>query len=474
MLTKTAEAIAALAQTRLVGPPRVGIGPDVVIDSRAVTPGCLFVALPGERVDGHDFAPAAVAGGAAAVLASRQLALDVPQLIADDTAKALANLAGAVVAERIGAGLVSVAVTGSSGKTSTKDLIAQVLAQAGATVAPVGSANNEIGAPLTALRVDSETRFLVSELGSRGQGHIKWLCDIVQPSVGVVTNVGHAHVGEFGSVEAIATAKAELVAALPPSGWAILNADDSLVASMATKTTAKLAGFGVETEPGFGEVRVWATEVSVDDRQRASFTLQAAGSTQGRAQVKLQVSGLHQVANSLAAACVGLTQRLTVAEVADALSTAIAKSHWRMELLDAPGGLLVVNDSYNANPDSMAAALRATAGMRRSGGRLLAVLGDMLELGPEADEAHHRVGELAGSLGFDELIVVGDHAEALAAGARAHGSAVRVVGSTSAAAEVAATLARAADVVLVKASRGLALESVAQRLAEVAATESER
>lgn len=474
MLPNTAAELAGLAGARLRGEPAVQIGPDVVIDSRAVTAGSLFVALPGERVDGHDFVEAAVAAGAAGVLVSRELPVSVPQLLVADTSAALARLATAVVSDRIGAAMVSIGITGSSGKTSTKDLIAQVLAAVGATVAPSGSANNEIGVPLTALRIDADTRFLVSELGARGQGHVRWLCDIVKPAIGVVVNVGHAHLGEFGSVAAIASAKAELVLALPAEGWAVLNADDALVAAMATQTPARLAGFAVGAEPALGELRVWATDVSPDDRQRPSFTLHAAGTAAGMAPVRLQVSGVHQVGNAVAAAAVGITQGMSVSEVATALSSAVARSRWRMELLDAPSGLLVVNDSYNANPDSMAAALRAVAGMRRDGGRLLAVLGDMLELGPDAAATHRSMGELAGQLGFDELFVLGDFAGDLADGARSAGVSVTAPSDSAAAAAAVAAVAGGKDVVLVKASRGLALEAVAQRLADGAVTESGR
>lgn len=474
MLAISAADLAELAGAELRGDPDALVGPDVVIDSRAVTPGSLFVALAGERVDGHDFAAAAVAAGAGAVMVSREIASSAPQLRVPDTALALARLAGAVVAERVEAGLVSIGVTGSSGKTSTKDLLAQVLAAAGPTVAAVGSANNEIGAPLTALRVDAETRFLVNELGARGLGHITWLCDIVHPAVGVVTNVGHAHLGEFGSVQTIAEAKSELVTALPAGGWAVLNADDRLVSAMAEKAPGPIATFSAVGEPAFGVLRLWASAVETDDRQRASFILHAAGEATGSVAVRLQVSGAHQVSNALAAAAVGLIQGLALPAVGGALSAAVTRSRWRMELVDAANGMLVVNDAYNANPESMAAALQAVAAMRRPSGRLVAVLGDMLELGAGAVEEHRRVGGQVASLGFDEVIVVGEFAEEIAGAARAGGVVASVAADAAAAAEVVAAATRPADVVLVKASRGLALESVAQRLTAGAATESER
>jgi UDP-N-acetylmuramoyl-tripeptide--D-alanyl-D-alanine ligase len=470
----TAADLAALVGARLVGDPNAVIGPEVVIDSRQVSPGCLFVALPGERVDGHDYVAAAAEAGAGGVLVSRELATGLPQLVVADTAAGLAQLATAVVSRRVADGMISVGVTGSSGKTSTKDLIAQVLAQTGPTVAPVGSANNEIGAPLTALRVDADTRFLVSELGSRGKGHVHWLCEIVQPALGVVLNIGHAHLGEFGSVAAIAVAKGELVEALPPDGWAVLNADDQLVAAMASRTAARLAAFSVAGEPRFGQLRVWADQIATDNLQQASFRLNVAGETSGEAAVQLKLSGVHQVSNALAAAAVALSQGINLGQVAVSLSRAEAKSRWRMELAETASGTLVVNDAYNANPDSMAAALHAVAGMRRAGGRLVAVLGDMLELGDGAAAAHREVGQLAGELGFDEIFTIGEFAAELADGAR-DGGVVRV--STGDAVQAVAALTDSIgglDVVLVKASRGLALEAVAEQLLSYPVTESER
>ncbi len=460
----TTAQVAALAEARLIGDPQVAVGPTVVIDSRSVEPGSLFVALPGERVDGHDFAAAAVAAGASAILVGRELAVDAVQLVVDDPAAGLARLARGLVDEALAGGLVTVAVTGSSGKTSTKDLIAQVLATAGETVAPVGSQNNEIGVPLTATRVAPSTRFLVSEFGARGLGHIRWLCEVVPPRIGAVLNVGQAHLGEFGSQAVIAQAKGELVEALPSDGWAVLNAADPLVAAMAERTTARLASFGAPD--GLGEVRVWAEDVSLDALSRPRFTLHASGLAEGTVPVALQVSGAHQVENALAAAAVGLVAGIGLTQVAASLSQAQARSRWRMELTERPDRVLVVNDAYNANPDSMAAALHSLAALRRPGGRLLAILGDMLELGATAPQQHRDVGELAGQLDIDHLVLIGDHAEDLAAGARVGGVGFSMAPDRSAALTAAADWLRPDDVVLIKASRGLALETVAQALAE--------
>lgn len=486
----TAAQLAALAGARLVGDPTAPVGPSVVIDSRLAGPGCLFVALPGERVDGHDFASTAVAQGAATILVARELDLGVPQLVVPNAVAGLTALATGLVARAKADRLRVVGITGSSGKTSTKDLVSAVLGVAGPTVAPAGSFNNEIGVPLTATRVDAGTRYLVSEMGARARGDVAALCRITPPDVGVVINVGHAHLGEFGSVGAIAQAKGELVEALTVDGWAVLNADDPHVIAMAGRTTARIASFGVTGRPERGELRVWAEEIDAGPLQRHRFLLCTDG---GTAQVTLRVAGAHQVGNALAAAAAALAlddsrtdpppdsssglgwpatgqpgdgsvRRLDIGTIAAALSAAEPVSRWRMELGERADGLLVVNDAYNANPDSMAAALRSLAGLRRGNGRLIAVLGDMLELGETASAEHRRVGELAGSLGIDQVLAVGEYAEAIAEGARRRGSSAAVVADRTAAVAALNSLVSPADVVLVKASRGLALESVAELL----------
>ncbi|MGC3954236.1 MAG: UDP-N-acetylmuramoyl-tripeptide--D-alanyl-D-alanine ligase [Propionicimonas sp.] len=459
----TAAAVAELTGARLLGDPTATVGPAVVIDSRQATGGALFVALPGEQVDGHDYVRAAAERGAAAALVAREVGTDLPQLIVPDTLAGLTELATGLVARARRDGLQVVGITGSSGKTSTKDLVAAVLRSAGPTVAPIGSFNNEVGVPLTATGVDAGTRYLVSEMGARGGGHVAALCRITPPDVGVVINVGHAHLGEFGSVAAIAQAKGELVEALAADGWAVLNAEDPNVIAMAARTRARIAGFGITGPPAAGELRVWAEQVEADRLQRHSFLLCTDG---GQAPVSLRVAGGHQVGNALAAAAVGLAlgAPLDLAGIAAALSAAEPASRWRMELTERADGLLVVNDAYNANPDSMAAALRSLAGLRREGGRLIALLGDMLELGATAAEAHAEVGELAGRLGVDEVLAVGEFAEAIVAGARRRGATATAVADRTAALAALADRVSPADVVLVKASRGLALESVAQQL----------
>ncbi|RRD47546.1 UDP-N-acetylmuramoyl-tripeptide--D-alanyl-D-alanine ligase [Tessaracoccus sp. OH4464_COT-324] len=444
------------------------VGPDVVTDSRAVTEGAIFVAIPGERVDGHAFAVAAESAGAAVVMGSYVTDASIPHLLGENSVQTLSWLARGLVREARAAGMVSVGVTGSSGKTSTKDLIAQVLERRGPTVSPVGSQNNEIGVPLTACRIDDETAFLVSELGARGLGHIKWLTSLVPLDIAVVVNVGQAHAGEFGGIEVTQKAKTEIVEDLGADGWAVLNGDDPRVAAMADATKARLAWVGLGELPA-GELQVRAREVRVDELSRPNFVLEVTDDTGTSAvNVDLQVVGRHQVSNALLAAAVGLISGLSLDAVAAALREAGPRSPWRMAVSRGIGGAIVVNDAYNANPDSMAAALHTAAELigrsreRYPAARLIAVLGDMLELGEDAVQAHEAVGRLAHECGVSELIAVGEHARDVARGA-ANVPCVRVAMREEVAESLRLTVG---DVVLVKGSRGVGLELVAQSLEE--------
>ncbi|WNI15125.1 UDP-N-acetylmuramoyl-tripeptide--D-alanyl-D-alanine ligase [Actinacidiphila sp. ITFR-21] len=434
----------------------------VVKDSREVVPGALFVAFAGERVDGHDYAAKAVADGAVAVLAAHPVG--VPAIVVDDVQAALGALAKHVI-EHLGATVV--ALTGSAGKTSTKDLLAQLLAKAAPTVWTPGSLNNEIGLPLTALTADQGTRHLVLEMGARGIGHIRYLTGLTPPRIGLVLNVGSAHIGEFGGREQIAQAKGELVEALPAAadgGIAVLNADDPLVSAMRTRTRARVVLFG-ESE----QAEVRAENVRLNDRGQAIFSLRTPS---GCADVTLRLYGEHHVSNALAAAAVAGELGMPVGEIASALSTAGSLSHWRMEVTERPDGVTVVNDAYNANPESMRAALRALAAMggpaRARGGRTWAVLGKMAELGEQALTEHDAVGRLAVRLNVSKLVAVGGvEAAWLQMGAYNEGSwgeeSVHV-SDAEAAVDLLRAEVRPGDVVLVKASRSVGLESVALAL----------
>ncbi len=429
----------------------------VAFDSRQVRPGGLFLAIRGEHADGHDFAADAVAAGAVGAIVTSPVA--APSIRVDDPLAAVASLAAAVV--RRLPDLTVVGITGSSGKTSTKDLVAQLLEPAGPTVAPPGSYNNELGLPYTVLLADPSTRYLVLEFSARGVGHIRYLTEVAPPQLGVVLNVGHAHVGEFGSQQAIAQAKGELVEALPADGVAVLNADDALVAAMAARTSAEVVTFGRGPR---ADVR--AEDVEVDPLGRPSFVLHAM---ETRHRVRLGLTGAHQVDNALAAAAVALECGRTVPEVAAGLETARPRSRWRMEITERADGVVVLNDAYNANPESVRAALTTLAGIGRStGARTVAVLGPMAELGPLAQSAHEQIGQLALRLGVTELLAVGEPARAIVDGAPAgpgSGYGVWVPDVDAAVARLSDTL-RPGDVVLVKASRSARLERVAFALTE--------
>ncbi|GLY20600.1 UDP-N-acetylmuramoyl-tripeptide--D-alanyl-D-alanine ligase [Micromonospora sp. NBRC 101691] len=445
MIALTLAELATAVDGRLVGAdPTATVRGPVEFDSRKVRPGGLFVAFDGEKVDGHDYAARAVAGGAVAVLGTREVP-GVPMVLVADALAAMGRLARAVV-DRL-PGLTVVGITGSSGKTTTKDLIAQLTVRLGPTVAPPGSFNNELGHPYTALQAGPETRFLVLEKGARGLGHVRYLCDVVPPRISVVLNVGVAHIGEFGSRETIALAKGELVEALPVDGLAVLNADDPLVAAMADRTRARVVRYGEAVD---ADVR--ATDVTLDERGRPSYTLVTP---EGSVPVRLGLTGRHQVSNSLAAAAVARELGMPLADLAEALGGLGLVSTRRMDVFDRPDGVTVIDDSYNANPASMAVALRALAGMRRDG-RTIAVLGYMAELGPFEVDGHREVGRLAAELGVDRLLVVDAAAAPIQAGATAVGNwggESVLLTDQAAAVEVLRSELRPGDVVLVKGSR---------------------
>ncbi len=416
----------------------------VVIDSREVGPGALFAALVGEHSDGHEFAAAAIDAGASAVLANRPL--DLSCVVVDDVTKALAALARDNLA-RTSASVIG--ITGSQGKTSVKDLLAHILETSVRTIATSESYNNELGVPLTVLRADDTTQFLVVEMGARGIGHIADLCQIAPPDIGVVLNVGSAHVGEFGSRAAIAQAKGELVEALPASAVAVLNADDPLVSAMASRTAARVITFGRS-----GDVVLGA--VTLDDLGHPHFTLSHGGTSRS---IHIPQIGEHHAVNAAAAATAAIAAGLDLSVIAERLATAAALSPMRMERHVRADGVVVINDAYNANPESMAAALRAVAAV--GNGRAIAVLGEMLELGEAGHQAHLEIGGLAAELGFVRVIAVGAGAAAIAAGA---GSIGEVAEDADAAIDLLSASLRSDDVVVVKASRGGRLERVAHAL----------
>jgi UDP-N-acetylmuramoyl-tripeptide--D-alanyl-D-alanine ligase len=330
-------------------------------------------------------------------------------------------------------------------------------------VATAANHNNELGVPLTALGATAQTRFLVLEMGARGIGHIAYLCGIAPPRIAAVLNVGTAHIGEFGGKEAIARAKGEIVEALPADGTAVLNADDPLVAAMAQRTAAPVLTFGASGRLGW-------RELVLDDLGRPSFELGYDDGRQGAhwSPVRLRQIGAHQVANATAAAAMAIAAGFGQDEVAEALSQAVSASRWRMELSERADGLVVINDAYNANPESVRAALEALAAVgERSGRRTVAVLGEMRELGSEHVAGHRSVGAAAADLGVDVVLVVGEPAAPVAEGVAERGGGRTEVVTTPGRSEALDWLrqnAAPADVVLVKASRGAALEWIAEQL----------
>ena len=447
------------------GDPDAVVSGEVVIDSRRAGPGGLFAAVAGERSDGHDFAAAAVAAGATAVLATRPVT--VPSVLVADVPAALAALARSVVdalpAVRIAG------ITGSSGKTSTKDLAAQLVERLGPTIAPAGSYNNEFGHPLTVLRADAATRYLVLELSARGIGHIAYLCRVAPPRYGVVLNVGHAHAGEFGGLDQVAQAKGELAEALPADGVAILNADDPRVLAMAERTAARVVTFTASPHtraPRMPRPPVRAADIRLDELGRPSFTLMTP---EGSAPVTLRLHGAHNVPNALAAAALARELGMDLDGIADGLGAAVARSRWRMEVHQRADGVTVINDAYNANPESVRAAIDALAHLAQ-GGRAFAILGHMAELGGTSRASHEDIGEYAariGDSGLAGLIAVGEEAAPLLDGARRvrswTGEALAAPDG-AAALELLANRLKPSDVVLVKASRAAHLEGVAAAL----------
>lgn len=431
-------------------------------DSRAVRPGSLYVAFIGERVDGHDFVPQAIEAGATLALVSRPV--DAPHVLVDDVTAALGRLSRAYLAHlRLQGDLTVIGITGSNGKTTTKDILAQVLP---AAVAPVGSYNNEIGLPLTVLRADESTRFLVLEMGASAPGDIAYLTTLAPLDIAVVLMVGTAHVGGYGSVEALAAEKATLLDGLVPGGTSILNADDPRVYAMAQRDRPVLQEGGVRLYGAHSTgVDVAATDLTVV-RGRPHFTVHAGDD---QVPVSLQFVGEHHVTNAVAALATALSCGLSLTTAAAAVSQARPLSKHRMAVTERPDGVTVIDDAYNASPESMRAALRALLAVA-DGGRTVAVIGEMLEMGEESVSAHAAVGLDAVRLGLDQLVVVGSGAKP------AYDSAVRE-GSWGDEAVYVATIdearhhldsaLRAGDTVLVKASQGAGLFALADYLVGV-------
>jgi UDP-N-acetylmuramoyl-tripeptide--D-alanyl-D-alanine ligase len=456
--------IASIVGGRLVStaPKDTIVDGSVETDSRLVSAGSLFFALPGEVTDGALFASAAVGNGAALVIAERELELPVPLIVVPDGVVALAALAREIVARVRAIGTLSVvAVTGSNGKTTTKNLLRAILEAQAPTVAPQGSFNNHVGAPISMLRIDFSTRYLVVEMGASGAGEIARLVSIARPDIGIVLKVGLAHVGEFGGIDAVQRAKSEMVTDLEPSAVALLNVDDDRVAAMAKLTRASVRWFGLSEK---ADVRAEDLEATATG---TAFTLVADGT---RRPVRLRILGEHHVQNALAALAAARELGVDLDQAVAAIETVARAERWRMEVLHPSSGAIVINDAYNASPDSMAAALKTLAQIRGAEDRTVAVLGEMAELGEYSDEEHDRIGRLVVRLNVRKLIVVGHGARHIhnAAGLEGSWDGESVLVET---ADEAYDLLRedlgAGDIVLVKSSKSANLRYLGDRLGEV-------
>jgi UDP-N-acetylmuramoyl-tripeptide--D-alanyl-D-alanine ligase len=460
--------IAEITGGRLVHPEEARVATPVdgtvETDSRLVTPGSLFFALRGEVTDGHLFVEAATANGAALVVAEREVETTAPLVVVDDGVVALSRLAAAVVEHVRGLGrLKVVGVTGSNGKTSTKNMLRAVLSDVAATVAPQGSFNNHVGAPISMLRIDESTEYLVVEMGASGPGEIARLVDIARPDTGVVLKVGLAHAGGFGGIEGTRAAKAEMVTDLPATGTAVLNADDDRVAGMASVTAARVVTFGQSPSADYR-----ASDIDVS-AAGTSFTFEH-GDTRRR--VSLRILGEHHVMNALAALSVVGEWGVDLDRAVTVLEGVTRAERWRMEVLDAPGGVTVVNDAYNASPDSVAAALKTLAQITGPDHRSVAVLGEMAELGEYARDEHDRVGRLVVRLNVRQLVVVGHEARHIHMAAGLEGSwdgESVLVDTIDEAYDLLQGTLRAGDVVLVKSSKSAGLRLLGDRLAGVTA-----
>ncbi|SBN63082.1 UDP-N-acetylmuramoyl-tripeptide--D-alanyl-D-alanine ligase [Curtobacterium sp. 9128] len=485
MIALSLAEIAAAVDGELVrGAADTVVDGSVETDSRLVTAGSVFFALLGEETDGHRFVPSAAESGAALVITEHEAELPdgtaTAQIVVADGYAALAALAHEVVARvRAGGGLKVVGITGSNGKTSTKNMLRTILQQHGETVAPEGSFNNHVGAPISMLRITHDTRYLVVEMGASGIGHIAKLVRIAEPDVGVVLKVGLAHAGEFGGIEATQRAKSEMVTDLPASATALLNVDDDRVAAMRGLTAARVVGFGTSDDADYR-----LSGVSTD-RDGTRFTLtappvrsetdqqQPGGSAQvpETVDVRLAILGEHHAMNATAALAVAHRWGVPLADGAAALASMTRAERWRMELLQGgPDGVTVINDAYNASPDSTAAALRTLAQVVRPGERTIAVLGEMAELGEYSVEEHDRIGRLVVRLGIGQLVVVGRGAMPIHHAATLEGSwdgESVFIEDVDDAVHTLQEMVRPGDVVLVKSSKSAGLRFLGDRLGGV-------
>lgn len=447
---------------RLIGADLVVTG-SVETDSRLVGAGSLFVCKPGEFDDGHNFAQAAIDAGAAALIVERELPVAASQILVGDAVLALGRLAADVLRRvRSAADIKVIGITGSNGKTSTKNMLREILQQHGETIAPIESYNNEVGAPISILKISNETKYLVVELGAGGLGSIEYLTKIAKPDIGVLLKVGLAHAGEFGGVETTLKIKSELVRELGPDATLVYNADDSMVVSTLDLTTAHKLSFGTNSDAA---IQIQGAELSLAGTS-ASITFPDGVELP----LKLQILGEHQLMNAAAALAVAEVLALERQKSISALESMRLAERWRMQLTERADGVFIINDAYNASPDSMKAALQTLAQLGRQGHRTIAVLGEMAELGEYSAQEHDTIGRLAVRFNIDQVVVVGAGAKIIHMGASQEGSWDGESKFFESIAEALAALRGMlvpGDAVLVKSSKSANLRHLGDDLLEV-------
>ena len=462
MIQLTLRDIADALGGRLIGQDLLVTG-SVETDSRLVGAGSLFVCKPGEFDDGHNFAQAAVDAGAVALVVERELEVSAPQILVGNSVLALGRLAADVLRRvRSVSGLKVIGITGSNGKTSTKNMLREILQRDGETVAPIESYNNEVGAPISILKITGSTKYLVVELGADGLGSIEYLAKIARPDIGVLLKVGMAHAGEFGGIETTLRIKSELARELGPDSTYVYNSDDARVVSTLELTTAHRVSFGT------GD----AAEIRIED---AALTLAGTEATirypdGAELPIRLQILGEHQLMNAAAALSVAESLGLGRETSIDALEQMQLAERGRMQLTERKDGVFVINDAYNASPDSMKAALQTLAQIGRQGHRTIAVLGEMAELGEYAPLEHDSIGRLAVRLNIDQVVVIGIRAKLIHMGASQEGSwdgESKFFESIDEAFEALRGMLVPGDVVLVKSSKSANLRRLGDDLVEV-------
>ncbi len=463
MITASAKKLADVLGADLLGDKEVSVTGSAETDSRLVSKGSIFFAKPGEQADGHDFVADAKSRGAVVAVVEHRVDVDITQLVVANTVDALGALAAWLIGELKANGkLKVVGITGSNGKTTTKNMLRAILSQVGNTIAPIESFNNRVGAPISILRADLDTEFLVVEMGAEGLGTIAYLAKMAQPDVGVILKVGMAHAGEFGGIDVTAKIKGELAEALGADAQLVLNADDGMVAAMKDRTKASVKWFGTSSDAEY-----WASDISLS-KIGTSFVLHWPDGD--KSDIQLAILGEHHIMNALAAAAVSHLLGASKQQIEGALEAMELAERWRMQRIVRADGVTIINDSYNASPDSMKAALQTLAQLGRMGSRTVAVLGEMAELGEYSRHEHDSIGRLVVRLNIDQLVVVGEGAKLIHMGASQEGSwdgESKFFPSIAEALEYLRGILADGDTVLVKSSKSANLRFLGDDLMEV-------